>query len=207
MLEGLAKMYAGFHHANKFKRIRDHFKSLEDAIGAIDYYDSVAKDLVNIKKVPADLIGYLQAQSREKIQRLNDILAENGWLQAENNRINKIRSKLKEVNWMDETAEARQIIDYYGESIYKIVAFAAEKDYRFNDIEKEVHELRRKLRWQSIYPQALRGAIQLGEKKILPRHLKKYWTSEVTGSPFQYYAGTWQYKNDRVVGERIFLRA
>jgi hypothetical protein len=183
MLEGLSKMYAEFHNKKRFTRLREQVKLLEDGLGAIDYYDNMAKDLAANKKVPAPAIGYLQAQSREKIQRLNELLAENGWLLAKDNRISKFLNKLETADWMDEADEARHIDEFYGESIYKIVEFAGEKNYEFGSMESEVHELRRKIRWLSIYPHALRGAIQLGANKPY-KHLVKYCTKDVTSSPF-----------------------
>ena len=184
MLEGLAKMYAEFHNKKKFGKMKEHFKLLEDTLGAIDYYDMVAKDLSANKKIPAEVLNYLQAQSREKIQSLNEALTENDWLLPEGNRISKIQKKLKEVDWLEEEAEVNLMNEFYGESIYTIVEFAESKNYQFANMEADVHELRRKLRWLSIYPQALRGAIQLSKNNTTPKHLAKFCTKEITASPF-----------------------
>ncbi len=184
MLEALAKMYANFHKSKKFTKIKEHFKLLEDALGAIDYYDMIAKDLVNNKKIPAQIIIYLQAQSREKIQSLNEILIENDWLVTGNNRIIKIQKKLGKVDWLNEEAEVKLMDEFYGESIYEMAEVTQNTNYQFANMETGVHELRRKLRWLSIYPQAVRGTIQLVKNKITPAHLAKYCTKEITTSPF-----------------------
>jgi hypothetical protein len=184
MLEALAKMYAGFHNRKKFTRIKDHFKLLEDGLGAIDYYDMIAKDLVKNKNIPAPVITYLQAQSREKIQSLNEILTENDWLRPTGNRIMKIGKKLRKADWLEDKAEVKMLAEFYGEAIYTIVEFTQNTHYQFANMESEVHELRRKLRWLSIYPQALRGAVQLGQNKIVPAHLTKYYVKEIASSPF-----------------------
>ncbi len=184
MLEALAKIYAEFHNEKKFSKIKAHFKLLEDTIGAIDYYDMIAKDLVSNKKVPVEVINYLQAQSREKIQSLNEILTENGWLLPDKSRITKIKKKLYEADWLNEEEEIKAILEFYGESIYEIVEFTESTHFQFDNMEADVHELRRKLRWLSIYPQALRGAIQLGKNKTTPKHLAKYCTKEIITSPF-----------------------
>ena len=184
MLEGLAKMYTSFHNNKKFTKIKEHFKSLEDTLGAIDYYDSIAKDLGANKKVPATVITYLQAQSREKIQSLNEVLTENDWLLPEYNRIDKIRKKLQEADWLEEEKEVNQVHDFYGEAIYELVEFTQKTNYQFTNLESGVHELRRKLRWLSIYPQALRGSIQLHTNPQPPKLLVKYLTKETTTSPF-----------------------
>lgn len=184
MLEALAKMQLDFHNKKRFTKIKEHFKLLEDTIGAIDYYDMIAKDLVNNKKIPAAIINYMQAQSREKIQSLNEILIEDKWLPGEQNRIVKMQKKLNSANWLEEAEEVNKINEYFGEAIYDIVEFVENKNYSFANMEADVHELRRKIRWLSIYPQALRGTIQLGSKKSVPKHLSKYATKEITTSPF-----------------------
>lgn len=184
MLEGLAKLYAGLHNPKKFTKLKAHFKLLEDILGAIDYYDAFAKSFAQQKKIPAAITNYLQAQVREKIQSLNEVLTEKGWLGDGNSRIIRIRKKLHEANWMNEEDEMDAISGFYGTAIYEIVEFIQERKYHFSNVEADVHELRRKLRWLSIYPQALRGCIQLSTEAAVPKHLSKYLTPAITGSPF-----------------------
>jgi len=184
MLEGLAKLYSGLHNKKKFEKIKAHFKLLEDIIGAIDYYDAIAKDFKTRKNIPATVINYLQAQTREKIQSLNELLVEKQWFGSDDNRLKKIRKKLDEIDWLDENKEATEIMEFYGEAIYNITQFANEKKFHYENMETEVHELRRRLRWLSIYPQALRGLIQLTDNNHAPVHLTKYLTEKITTSPF-----------------------
>jgi hypothetical protein len=183
MLEGLTRVYGDLHNGKRFDKLQEHFKAVEDGLGAIDYYDMIAKDLGNVKKVPAQVISYLQAQSREKLQSVNEILSERGWLLASGDRISKIRRKLQKADWLDEKAELDGINEFYGETIYNIAGFEQELKGKFTNMEDQVHELRRRLRWLSIYPQALRGAIQLVEKKP-NRNLSKYLTKEIVSSAF-----------------------
>ena len=157
---------------------------MEDTLGAIDYYDSMAKELASIKTMASGVITYLKAESREKIQSLNEILVEKNWLTSGDNRLVKIHKKLTKADWLKEEDEIKSISGFYGQSIYEISEFVQEKDFHFSNLENDVHELRRKLRWLSIYPQALRGCIQLQRNKIIPPHLKKYITKEIVGSPF-----------------------
>ncbi len=185
MLEGLAKMYAGIHNKKKFSKIKEHVKLLEDAIGQIDYYDAFAKEVVTDKKIPAVIKNYLQAQSREKIQSLNEILHENNWLGDDADRVEKIRKKLGEADWQDEKEEIKSIHQYYIISINKILEFINEKNFQFTNVEKDLHEFRRMIRWLSIYPQALRGCIQLSNPKTAaPKYLAKYLTKAVKTSPY-----------------------
>jgi hypothetical protein len=184
MLEALSKMYSKIHNKKKFTKLKEQFKLLEDTIGAIDYYDNIAKDISTSNKIPADITSYLLAQTREKIQSLNEILVEKEWLSAGNKRIKKIQKNLNEADWLHEEEEIKAINEFYGEAIYDITEFIQTDAYHFDNIEADVHELRRRLRWLSIYPQALLGSIQLSKNKTTPKHLAKYLTKEITGSKF-----------------------
>ncbi len=184
MLEGLAKLYAGIHNKKKFTKIKAHFKSLEDALGQIDYYDAFAKEFAANKKIPKAITAYLQAQAREKIQSLNEILAEKDWLGSDKSRIEKIIKKLKKADWQEEKDDVKSIHDFYVKTINSILEFINQKDFHFENVEKDLHELRRMIRWLSIYPQALRGCIQLSQTQKSPVYLSKYLTKEITGSPY-----------------------
>lgn len=184
MLEGLAKMYASLHNKKKFTKLKEHFKLVEDVLGAIDYYDAFSTEFSQNKKIPAAITSYLQAQTREKIQSLNELLNEKEWLGADNERIKKIQKKLNEADWLKAEEEIKEMNEFYGQAIYEIVAFTQKSDFHFDNVEADVHELRRKLRWLSIYPQAVRGCIQLSRSKKTPKHLEKYLTKEIVTSPF-----------------------
>lgn len=184
MLEGLAKMYSGLHNKKKFEKIKAQFKVLEDITGAIDYYDSFAKEFSKNKNIPAAVVNYLQAQTREKIQSLNEILTEKEWLGTEGKRIKKIQKKLSNADWLKEEEEIKEMNDFYGNAIYDIAEFIKSATFHFDNVEADVHELRRKLRWLSIYPQAVKGCIQLSNTKTTAKHLTKYLTTEIISSPF-----------------------
>ena len=184
MLEGLCKLYAGLHNKNKFSKLKEHFKLLEDVLGAIDYYDGFAKEFVLQKNIPAVITKYLQALKREKLEHLNEILIEKDWLGKPGKRINKIKEKLGEADWQKPEEEVTNINRFYIKSIESINSFVKETGTHFDNVESDVHELRRKMRWLSIYPQALRGCIQLSKKNAPPRLLTKYLTKEIINSPF-----------------------
>jgi hypothetical protein len=158
---------------------------LEDTLGAIDYYDAFSKQLSANKKIPAAVTSYLQAQTREKTQQLNEILTEKKWTGSSESRIDKIKSKLNDADWLKPANEMEALASFYGEAIYSITAFVTETKFHFDNVEDDVHELRRKLRWLSIYPQALQGCVQLSKNnKAVPKALTKYLTKTIINSPF-----------------------
>ena len=85
---------------------------------------------------------------------------------------------------MSDKAEVNAINGLYKKWISDINGFAKNYAAGFSELETQVHELRRKLRWLSIYPQALQGCIQLTEKAARGAGVAKYLTPEITGSPF-----------------------
>lgn len=184
MLEGLAKLYAGLHNEKRFARIKEEFKLLEDALGMIDYYDGFAKEFSNRADIPDQIKEYIQAQTREKVQRLNDLLQERKWTGDHAVRFEKIRKKLKNADWQKEKEEVKGIAGFYQESIEEIRNFISGIQYNFTEIETQVHSLRRKLRWLSIYPKALQGVIQLTDHQPTDENLSKYLTEDIVNSPF-----------------------
>lgn len=161
-----------------------HFKLLEDALGAIDYYDGFAKQFSQDKKVPAAVTKAVQAKTLEKTKALNILLKKKNWLAPDPNRLGKIRKKLRDADWLEDKAEMKAIESLYRKSIDKINAFAKTYQSGFTALETQVHELRRKLRWLSIYPAALQGCIQLTTDASKDKNLAKYLTPEIVNSPF-----------------------
>jgi hypothetical protein len=184
MLEGLSRLYASIHNEKKFDKLKEQFKTLEDLIGAVDYYAAFAEAFASDKKIPAPVLKYIKAQMNSKLAELNAVLKDKGWLDANNRRINKITKKLQEAEWLETAADLEGVKAHYAEQAEKITGFVSDINFHFDNMEEDVHELRRKLRWLSIYPQALCGAIQLTDSKPKVKYLAKYLTKEILTSPY-----------------------
>jgi len=184
MLEALGRLYSSLHNKKKFTRLKDQFKLLEDGFGQVDYYASYAKIFLQHPTVPVHLREYMQAQAREKLQHVNDLLASKSWVGEKPQRFNKIRKSLKKVDWLKPKAEAIAINEFYKSEIDSIKKFVQETQGRLTEMEEHVHELRRDLRWLSIYPQALQGMIQLAESGHQDIATEKYLVPEIVQSAF-----------------------
>ena len=184
MLEGLAKLYRNLHNKKRFEKMEAHFKLLEDTIGSIDHYDNFAKEFAADRKVAARVTKFVEAKAQEKTAELNKLLMDKNWIGKNADRLSKIRKKLSDADWLDDRAEMKAIEAYYKRSIEKINEFAKSYESGFTELETQVHELRRKLRWLSIYPQTLQGAIQLTKTSSKDKNVKKYLTPEIVNSPF-----------------------
>lgn len=184
MLEALTRMYAALHNKKTFTSLNEDFKSLEDSIGTIDYYDNYAKEFLVHPSIPVHIREYMQAQMREKVQHLNDVLINRGWLGSAAIRLPKMRKKLQSVKWQKAKDEAKEIKEFYEEEIKEINDFVKKLDGNFTEMEAHVHEFRRDMRWLSIYPQALQGMIQLKESEPASVFLQKYLVPEIVQSKY-----------------------
>ena len=179
MLEGLSRLYEKIHDQKIFSKMNDEFKNLEDHLGTIDYYDAFHKEFAEEEK-PDFILDYLKKKKEKEIKKLNDKLDK--WI-AKKSRVARIIKKLNNVSWLNEKEDSRQILKMYEKALQNI-----SKNHSSNpvltDIENDVHEFRRDLRWLSIYPQALRGLIQLKSETASQDFLKKYQTAEIKESPY-----------------------
>ncbi|MES2777795.1 MAG: hypothetical protein V4722_26685 [Bacteroidota bacterium] len=184
MLEALTRIYEKIHNKKIFGKQKVHFKLLEDMLGAVDHYDVIYKELAPTKKIPAAIKKYLQTKTEEKLAALNEVLAGEGWTGTDNKRMNKIASKLKKADWLDEKEDTAAVKKQYAKSIEGILEDISSNEINFDNVEEDVHELRRELRWLSIYPQCFRGLFQLKPNNKPTAAQKKYLTKEITGSAF-----------------------
>ena len=182
MLEALSKMYANWHNKKIFEKLNEIFKTLEDTLGAIDYYAAFEKEFADNAEIPTAVKSFLTERKKEQIEKLYRLLEEDGWFSGK--RLRKINEKLAEVDWLNEADEHELLKTFYQKEIKKIVKFSLKTQFIFDNVEEDVHELRRRLRWLSIYPQAMQGAIKLENRPPLSKHLKKYLTPDIVNSPY-----------------------
>ena len=203
MLEGLAKLYANFHNEKPFTKLKETFKILEDALGAIDYYATFAKEFAANSTIPSSVTAFLDQKTREKVKVFNTILKNEGWLDGK--AVKKIRSTLEKLDWLEEEHETTLLYAFYKKQVKKSVEFVQETGFVFDNVEEDVHELRRRLRWLSIYPQALQGAVKLEKMSPIPSHLEKYLTPEIVTSVFNKFPISETQSHFLVLNESYFL--
>jgi hypothetical protein len=146
---------------------------------------------------------YLESKTREKIATFNETLLKRGWNNGKT--IKKINEGLEIAKWQNQEEEIASIEKYYYKQVKKIHEFIGDTTFEFNNVEDDVHELRRKLRWLSIYPQALQGAIQLHEVKGNSEVLKKYLSDEIISSPFNKLPESKEIKHHLFLEKNHFL--
>lgn len=184
MLEGLSRLYKKITDHKKLKNLNDLFKDMEDRLGQIDFYDGFYKVFVNDKNIPDSIVNYVKVRKEKKLDDFNKFLKKEKWISKNQKGLLEITKCLDQVKWLDEKNDTIAILDVYQQDIKKLIKKYKRKNFEFENIEKDVHELRRELRWLSIYPQALNGLIQLKEEGEPPEFLHKYLSQEIINSPY-----------------------
>ncbi|MBK8846639.1 MAG: hypothetical protein IPO27_08910 [Bacteroidetes bacterium] len=181
-LEALSKMYGDVYNSKDFSKIEKQAKEIEDALGDVDHYVVQSKQINTNTKIPKAAKEYFRSKTNEANNRLNQLLLEENWLNGK--RIAKMELRIGRAKWMEDVDEVSTICDYYIKEIKEIEQFVAQTSCNFTNMEDHVHELRRKIRWLSIYPQALNGLAKLVDRKTTPKYFEKYMVKEIINSPF-----------------------
>lgn len=184
MLEALARLYGRIDNKKTFGKLKDHFKLAEDWLGKIDYYKWLSDSLAVQKQIPGNYSVFVKTRLDLCTAQFNEVLYAEWWISDNHKRIKRISKTLKSLDWPSSGREIDGFADIYESAISNIEKFVKSMDFHFDNVEEDVHELRRRLRWLSIYPQALQGAIRYAPEKAPGTQLKKYLTPDIVNSPF-----------------------
>lgn len=180
MLEALTRIHQKAFNEKLFSKWYKRYKRLEDIFGKIDDHFVIMSKVNEGKNVPVTLLSYLSKQTDILLNDCNRLLNRKQWL---NGRQFKFDKKIMEYTVLYDKEYAGELKKAIQDEIEEIKDFCEERDYTFTLIEDEVHEIRRKLRWLSMYGQALMGLIQLKKKKVFKTKLN-YLTQEILDSPY-----------------------
>lgn len=181
MLEALTRLHNHAFDEKVFDKWNKRFKKLEDLLGEVDEHAVLETAFKANKKIPKELIKYFTLHKENGLEKLNRRLSSKDWLNG------KVLSFDKKIGLFDHRYDK----DYIGElhfslekEIDAILYFALKADYHFTKIEDEVHEIRRKLRWLSIYAHAMQGMIQLKKSGKRKAYKLDYFTKAILQSPY-----------------------
>ena len=189
MLESLARIHRSIHNKKLFSKLYDDFKKPEDLLGAIDQYDVLHREYSKNKNVHKEVITYFAEGRNNSVKSMSKMLKKEKWTSKKQKKIIKISDKLQNADWLTTDEESPAIANFLIQEIEFIKNNLETGKLSFRDIETGVHELRRKLRWISIYPASLNGLIQLAPQNKIPASLKKYVTTKIVNSPFNAFPG------------------
>ncbi len=180
-LEALCRINEKVLNDKKYSKWKERFKTIEDQLGKIDYRDAMTQQFEKNKLFPKATFTNQQKALANDIEFLNTIIKEKKWVQ---NNCKKLIKLIETNNVEIKEQYNKKLSNFLNAEIEEIVHFYNDLNGKFTKIEEEVHEIRRRLRWISIYAQSLNGSIQLKKTKPTPSWSSKYNTPEIIQSPF-----------------------
>ena len=184
-LEGMTRVLMHEHNPKKMRRLNEWFKKMEDALGAMDYYTNLLKDFKSNRKIPQTIKHNLTEKLKSATSNLNTLLVELGWLGENADRVQQVHQYSKKMDWLGQKNVLLALKNRYQSDMRSI---ARHMKRPIEQIERDVHELRRDVRWLSIYPQAFKGFVNLQTVELIPESLLKYATPETIDSPYNQLA-------------------
>ncbi len=181
MLEALTRLHNHAFDEKVFDKWNKRFKKLEDLFGEIDEYAALEAQFKTNKKIPKEVIKYFTLHKENYLEKCNRRLASKDWLS------DKVLSFDQKISGFDQDYNEAYVDELrfaLEKEVDEMLYFALKANYRFTKIEEEVHELRRKFRWLSIYAQAMQGMIQLKKSGKRKKYHTAYFTKEILQSPY-----------------------
>jgi hypothetical protein len=181
MLEGLTRIHKEAFEHKKLEKWYERFKKIEDLLGKIDFTDTFKKQFEKDKTVDEKNIQKLNKETQSVAKELNKMLEKKGWLDG---KMLKFNTFIASLGLEYDKKDTIKILKAYNDEVLGIIKFAHELKFEIREVEIELHEFRRKLRWLSIYPQAFGGLFQFKKTETIPTWSEKYRSEKILNSPF-----------------------
>lgn len=179
-LQALSRIYEGM--ANRFSKLREIFKGLEDKIGQLELVKSKKKAALRIEE--PGLVKIFEKQEAEALAVVLKSFNDLGIAKSPEQFFGGLKEKVRK---SDKWSSAKEDRKFLAETLLSdIKALHKEiKDNKFDDqdIEKGLHELRRRLRWIVIGVTTLRGTVQFKEEANLPEPIQAWFNEMKAANP------------------------
>lgn len=162
----------------------DRFKKAEDILGTYDYHEALYNGIVGKEGIDTNFITYFKKNLDDHQKLMREFLVAQKWIGPNVSTYTDLITDFSKINYPKVNELRKLLAKYMIKQLTKVQDAFEQKTLDINDIEGGIHEIRRKLRWVSIYAQVCNGWIQLRDVKTTPSSLKKYQTKETIISPF-----------------------
>lgn len=185
-LEALARVFAKSGHKSQkddFEVLWMQFKVLEDALGRVDAWSVFHEKAEKKWRSRSAVVEVLREQCVHGIGQADAILREDGWLnEGEGNAFNYITQTLEGLDWPTPKEFKRTLLRFLVHLCRSLENRLVSGEFVLADLEQGVHEVRRRLRWISIYAAVFSGQIQLGSPRDGTSDLSRYARSDILSS-------------------------
>ncbi|MCE3258721.1 MAG: hypothetical protein K0S12_362 [Bacteroidetes bacterium] len=177
MLEAITRLLHRTTKNEQAGKWKKFFKKLEDILGEIDHHDVLVKNFSANKAVKKEYTAYFQKKLDKALRKLNKKLVEKDFYHT-------VLEEFKHEKIVLDKALVDQMRDQIALDINASAQFFKDHPAQFTDFEEQVHEVRRKIRWTSIYSEAFAGLFILKDPTKKYSWEKEFITPEVIKSPY-----------------------
>ncbi|MBA3662580.1 MAG: hypothetical protein H0W61_00015 [Bacteroidetes bacterium] len=179
MLESITRLVYKATNDPIAKKWTRFFKKLEDTLGELDYYDVFIKQFKTNRSVKKEQINYLTNKLNKAMEKWNDKLRRKKFY---SDHFHEFRNKA--TTDFNNTALLIRLHEQIKTEILLTEQFFSKHPNGFRDFEEEVHAMRRKLRWISIYGISLGGIVVLKDNRQKYPWEKEFITKTETESKY-----------------------
>ena len=183
-LEALARIFRGAINKEKFEPLYRQLKGAEDELGKYDYNESLYIDISAKKGTSAVIIKHFQLTLELNRKELHEFLISDGWLPSSGSQYALLKKEIAEFTFPSMEVLRASTGNFICEQIEKIIKKYNNGSFALDDIEGGLHELRRRLRWISLYAQVTNGLIQLKPAKNISEEIAHLIPESIKNSPF-----------------------
>ncbi len=177
MLQAIARLNLKAFGGKAIEDYLKHFKKLEDQLGVVDYYDALHKQFKALPSIDAEILDYFERKKNKAFSKLEKYIAKADLETLLNTAENDLA-------FPNDVLAIQKIKQAYYAELNAIAKFMNAQKSGFTDMELHTHELRRKLRWLSIYAQAYGGLFVLKPSTKKMAWEKLYVNDAAKKSPF-----------------------
>ena len=186
LLQGISRVFiktSGKDQKEDFEELCQRFKLLEDALGRIDAEATFAEKALGFWKPGAPVQKVLHEQCVHAIGQGDAILREEGWLEeGEAGAVIGVVEHLDSLEWQKPGKFRKLLLEFLVDLCFSLEKRMIGGEFDLADLEGGVHEIRRRLRWISIYAAAFSGLIRLDSRQETSSDLARYARPDVLGS-------------------------
>lgn len=183
-LEALYRIYRSIEDEDLFNDLLSKAKEVEDQLGQYDFHLWIYNQISLNKNIPNEVIEHFKNNVSIAENSLKKILEDSGWLLSTSENYQANISKLREFKWPSIEVFTTKFNKFLIKQVSKIIHDFEDDDYNLDEIEEGIHELRRKIRWISIYSSSVEGIVQLKPSKNSTASFQKYLQPEVVNNPY-----------------------
>lgn len=221
-LEALCRIYKGINDKDLFEKINDQVKSAEDLLGQYDFEVWFAQQF---KSTEGSFFDSLNNSLQDFEKSFEVAFKTSRFIPANSGLYEELSADFNKVKWPGEREFAEQLTAFLIKKIEKVIKEYEDGSFDLSEPEEGLHELRRKIRWISIYASVANGFIQLKPGPLPNPDLQRYQTEEIIHSPFNelpkkprgvnaiqiqaphFYALSWMIQELGIIKDRALLNS